>query len=87
MTAVNEALCDDVHQANKYANICMPIANNMGHLMYVLVAIVGGVLALTGAGGKALTLGAIAAFLQLTKSFTTSGEDFIMISTDFLSFS
>ena len=50
-----------------FANILMPIMNNLGHLQYVLVAIIGGALALNGVSG--LTLGAIASFLQLTKSF------------------
>ena len=50
-----------------FANVLMPIMNNLGHLQYVLVAIIGGALALNGVSG--LTLGAIASFLQLTKSF------------------
>ncbi len=41
---------------------------NLGHLQYVLIAIVGGILAINGIGG--LTLGAIATFLQLSRSFT-----------------
>ena len=63
----NDALCQDATSANMFANILMPIMNNLGHLQYVLVAIIGGVLALNGISG--LTLGAIASFLQLTKSF------------------
>ena len=46
----------------------MPIMGNMGHLQYVLVAVVGGALALSGI--SSLTLGAIAAFLQLSRSFS-----------------
>lgn len=65
---LNEELCENSTQANKFANILMPIMGNLGHLQYVLVAILGGVLAINGVGG--LTLGGIAAFLQLTKSFT-----------------
>ena len=45
----------------------MPIMNNIGNVQYVLLAIVGGALALHGAG---VTLGVIASFLQLSKSFT-----------------
>lgn len=63
----NNVLCQDATSANMFANILMPIMNNLGHLQYVLVAIIGGVLALNGISG--LSLGAIASFLQLTKSF------------------
>lgn len=63
----NDNLCGDATAANMFANVLMPIMNNLGHLQYVLVAIIGGALALNGVSG--LTLGAIASFLQLTKSF------------------
>ena len=43
---------------------------NIGNLLYVLVAVVGGTLALSGAVGDSITIGVIASFLQLTKSFT-----------------
>lgn len=65
---LNEELCDKATNANKYANILMPIMNNLGNLLYVLIAIVGGAMAVIGLGG--ITLGAIAAFLQLSRSFT-----------------
>ncbi len=64
----NEQLCENSTQANKFANILMPIMGNMGHLLYVLVAIAGGALAIEGIGG--LTLGAIASFLTLAQNFT-----------------
>lgn len=63
----NEALCRDATQANGFANILMPIMGNLGNLQYVLIAILGGTMAITGIGG--LTLGAIASFLQLSRSF------------------
>jgi len=63
----NEELCDAATEANKYANYLGPIMNNMGHLQYVIIAIVGGALAISGIGG--LTVGTIASFLQLSKSF------------------
>lgn len=66
--ALNEELCNNATEANKFANILMPIMSNLGHLQYVLIAVVGGVMAINGIGG--LTLGAIASFLQLSKSFT-----------------
>lgn len=65
---LNDELCDDASKANKYANIFMPIMFNIGNLQYVLIAIIGGALAIKGIGG--LTLGAIASFLQLSKSFS-----------------
>jgi ATP-binding cassette subfamily B protein len=65
---LNEALCINAAQANRFANILMPVMGNIGNILYVLIALVGGVLAINGIGG--LTLGMIAAFLQLSKSFT-----------------
>lgn len=64
----NEILCDNATQANKYANILMPIMMNLGNLQYVFIAIIGGTLAIHGVGS--LTIGAIASFLQLSKSFS-----------------
>ena len=63
----NEKLCHDASEANTFANILMPIMGNLGNLQYVLLAIAGGTMAVAGVGG--LTLGAIASFLQLSKSF------------------
>jgi len=64
---MNDQLCGHATSANKFANIFMPVVVNIGNIQYVLVAIVGGALAISGVGG--LTLGGIAAFLQLSKSF------------------
>ncbi len=63
----NEILRKNADQANKFANILMPIMGNIGHVQYVLLAIVGGALALGGIGG--VTLGDIAAFLTLSRNF------------------
>lgn len=63
----NEQLGHSTREANKYANILMPINGNLGNLLYVLVAIIGGAITVSGVG--ALTVGAIASFLQLSKSF------------------
>ena len=74
--ALNEEFCLNATKANTYANIMMPIMGNLGHLQYVLVAIVGGLLAiasvpnLTIVGVGMMTLGGIASFLQLSRSFT-----------------
>ena len=64
----NDALFQNAAWANSFANILMPIMNNLGYVQYVLLAMLGGALAFHGVGG--LTLGAIAAFLQLSRSFT-----------------
>ena len=64
----NRRLYEEARAANSFANILMPIMANIGNLQYVLLAIVGGTLALSGKGG--LTLGAIASFLTLSRSFT-----------------
>lgn len=67
---------DNSTAANSYANILMPIMNSMGYLLYIIVAVVGGYMAIAGmsnvslAGTNVLTLGMIASFLTLTRSFT-----------------
>ncbi len=65
---LNDELCESATTANVYANILMPIVGNIGNLQYVLIAIVGGALAISGVSG--LTLGTIVAFLQLSRTFT-----------------
>ena len=65
---LNDQLRSDSARANSFANIMGPVMNNLGHLQYALIAIAGGALAIGGVGG--LTLGGIAAFLQLSRSFT-----------------
>lgn len=64
---VNDQLFKASANANMFANILMPIIGNLGYLSYVLTAIIGSLLALNGIGS--LTLGTIAAFLQLNRSF------------------
>ena len=66
---VNDALCQSADKANKYANILMPILINIGNVQYVIVAMAGGALALGGIDAG-ITLGTIATFLQLSKSFS-----------------
>ena len=65
---INEALRDSAYQANKIANIVMPVNGNLGNLGYVLIAVVGATLALTTNVG--LSLGTLVAFLTLNKNFT-----------------
>lgn len=64
---INDKLCDNMTKANRYANILMPALNNLGNIEYALVAIIGGALAINGK--VSLTVGALASFLQLSKSF------------------
>ena len=71
----NGELCSNVTNANKYANTLMPLMNGLGYVLYVIIAIVGGTLAISGvtnvglSGVNVLTLGVIASFLQLSRSF------------------
>ena len=66
---INDELVENAFQANKYANILMPIMGNLGHVQYVLIAVVGGALALSGAV-SGITIGVIVSFLQLSRNFT-----------------
>ncbi len=65
---INERLRSSAYNANKIANIVMPVNGNLGNLAYVLIAVVGASLALSG--HWAISLGTIVSFLQLNKSFT-----------------
>jgi len=64
---LNEQLFDSAYQANRFANIMMPVNAQLGNLSYVVCAVVGGILAITGVSG--LTLGGLASFLNFNKSF------------------
>lgn len=71
----NVVLCEDTCAANAYANALMPINNILGYLMYVLVAIIGAILAINEIPNIAcfsitvLSLGSIVSFLTLSRSF------------------
>ena len=65
---LNRQLRDSACNANKFANIMMPVNANLGNICYVLCAVVGAVLALGGFSG--LTVGGLVSFLMLCKSFT-----------------
>ncbi len=71
----NEQLCSDNTKANSFANILGPVTNNMGYVLYVLLAVFGGFMAINGVwnvsitGTGVVTLGMIASFLQLSRSF------------------
>lgn len=64
---LNENLFKSVQEANTYANFMGPIAVNLGHLTYSVTAIAGSILAITNI--ISLTIGGLASFLQLTRSF------------------
>ena len=64
---LNEELFDSASNANFYAGMMGPVNGNLGHISYVLCAMVGGVLALSGFGG--FTVGKLASFLTFNKSF------------------
>ena len=64
---LNNDLFVSAYNANRYANILGPINVQLGNLSYVVVAIVGGLVAINGIGG--FTLGSLASFLTLNKSF------------------
>lgn len=65
---LNDQLCDSANNANKFANILMPVMGNIGYINYVVVSIIGAVLAIGDFG--AFTVGALASFLQLTRTFS-----------------
>ena len=71
---INEQLRSSAYNANKIANVVMPVNGNLGNLAYVLIAVVGASLALGHFSlfsyHFSLSLGTIVAFLQLNKSFT-----------------
>lgn len=65
---VNDKLCKASTEANKFANILMPIVMNLGYVSYVLTAFIGAWFALHGMFG--MTIGTIASFLLLNRQFT-----------------
>ena len=72
---INDALYEDSRRAHRYANILMPLLNNIGNIIYALVAIVGGLLLVTGApnvslSGQVISIAVIVPFLNMTKQFS-----------------
>ena len=66
--ALNEKLCIASTKANTFANILMPIMNNLSYLHYAATAIAGGIMAVKGTGG--MTIGKVVSYLQFTRSFS-----------------
>ena len=71
----NEDLGKTMATANTLANILMPVTGNLGYVLYVVLAVVGGMLGIAGVanlslgGEEMLTLGTIASFLTLSRNF------------------
>ena len=72
---INDALCDDSFRANAYANILGPIIGNIGNVLYVTLALVGGVFLLANVpnvsiSGAAFSVSILIPFLNMSKQFT-----------------
>ena len=77
---INGELCDDAYKANAYANSLAPIVMNIGNILYVLLAVTGGLLVLAGVKNPSiygavghqplLDISIVVAFLNMTKQFT-----------------
>ena len=72
---INDGLFADAEKANKYANTLMPILNNIGNILYALIAILGGVLMVKevpnlSISGMAIGISVIVPFLNMTKQFS-----------------
>ena len=73
--SINDYLFEQSEKANKYANMLMPILHNIGNVMYVIVAFVGGLLLTLNAknisiSGLAISISIVVPFLNMTKQFT-----------------
>lgn len=72
---INEELFQNSFRANAYASVLGPIIGNIGNILYVLLALIGGVLLIAGVpnlslSGKALSISILVPFLNMTKQFT-----------------
>ncbi len=75
---LNEQLFISAANANGFANMMGPVIGNIGNLQFVLTAVLGGFLSISGVGG--ITLGVMASYLQFTKSFT---QPFMQVAQQF----
>ena len=74
---VNDEIFFNARNGNRFANILMPLLGNIGNVMYVVVALVGGALLLSGApnlslSGMAFSISIVVPFLNMTKQFAGS---------------
>lgn len=72
---INEELCSDSCRANAYANVLGPIIGNIGNVLYVVIAVVGGIFLMANVpnvsiSGLALNISIVVPFLNMTKQFT-----------------
>lgn len=65
---LNEELCEAATRANTFANILMPIMNNLSYLHYAATAIAGGVMTVNGLGG--MSIGTLVSYLMFTRQFS-----------------
>ena len=65
---INETLRKNAFKAGAFTNMMGPVNNNLGYIQYTILAIVGGIIAISS-GGNLLTLGSLAAFLLLSRKF------------------
>lgn len=73
--ALNNELYDDAYKAHSYANVLGPVINNIGNIVYVIVAVMGGVFLLSGfenfsISGLPFSIAIVVPFLNMTKQFT-----------------
>lgn len=74
---INEQLFKEAESANIFANILMPIMGNIGNILYVLMAFIGGILIIANApnlsfSGQAISVAVVVPFLNMTRQFTMS---------------
>lgn len=75
---LNEKLYTSSSKAHTYASVMGPVMGNIGNIQFVLTAVLGGILLVSGVGG--ITIGTIVAYLQFTKSFT---QPFMQVAQQF----
>ncbi|MBQ9828229.1 MAG: ABC transporter ATP-binding protein [Lachnospiraceae bacterium] len=78
---LNDALREDVKTANTYANVLPPVIGNIGNILYVAVAVIGGTMLINGVenisiSGWPLTIAIVVTFLNMTKQFTGNVNSF-----------
>ncbi len=65
---LNEELCHNAYTAGRLSNMMGPVNNNLGYIQYAILAVVGGIIAITS-GGELLTVGKLMTFMLLSRSF------------------
>ncbi len=65
---LNQELCNNAYTAGRMTNMMGPVNNNLGYIQYAILAVVGGILAVSS-GGELLSIGSLMAFMLLSRSF------------------